>query len=130
MADKLEETGVQEGKLPFAWEQVQSAIWLVGLAILFWRGWWWPGILILMAVSGLTQALFFSMTQREAEAKEAVVAQRTLEETRAVALPERCPACGGPLTTKSVIWKSNTTAACPWCTTAVKATRPAEKPPA
>lgn len=126
MAEKSEERQAEEGKLPFQWEQVQSAIWLVGLAILFWRSWWWPGILILIAVSGLTQALFYSMTQREAEAKEAVIAQRTLEETRATALPERCPACGGPLTTQSVIWKSSTTAACPWCTAVVKATRPVE----
>lgn len=36
-----------------AWKQVQVAIWLVGLAILAWKDWWWPAILILAAISGL-----------------------------------------------------------------------------
>jgi hypothetical protein len=29
------------------WRNIHGAIWLIGLAILFWKGWWWPGILIL-----------------------------------------------------------------------------------
>jgi len=47
----------EEKELPGPWRQIQSAIWLIGLAILAWQGWWWPGILVLVAISGLTQAL-------------------------------------------------------------------------
>ena len=32
------ENGKQD--LPFAWQKVQGAIWLVGLAILAWQDWW------------------------------------------------------------------------------------------
>lgn len=36
----------EETELPLPWKQIQSAIWLIGLAILFWQGWFWPGILV------------------------------------------------------------------------------------
>ena len=41
-----------EKNLPMPWRKVQGAIWLIGLAILAWQDWWWPGILILVAISG------------------------------------------------------------------------------
>lgn len=130
MTDKAQEKKTGEVELPFRWQQVQSAIWLIGLAILFARGFSLTGLLILLAISGLTQAYFASLAEKEVEAKEAVVAQRTLEETRAVALPEQCPGCGAPLTATTVLWKSSTTAECPYCHAAVKATRPAPSAPA
>ncbi len=36
------------------WGNIQTVVWLVGLAILAWHGWWWPGILVLVAVSMVT----------------------------------------------------------------------------
>ncbi len=36
------QTTAHEPELPLPWKQVQSAIWLIGLAILFWQGWIWP----------------------------------------------------------------------------------------
>lgn len=36
---------------------VQAAIWLIGIGILWWTDLWWPGILILVGVSMLTQVL-------------------------------------------------------------------------
>jgi hypothetical protein len=36
---------------------IQRAIWLIGLGILFLTRWWWPGILILIGVSMIVGAL-------------------------------------------------------------------------
>ena len=46
----------EEPELPFTWKQIQSAIWLIGLAVLFYTDKFWPGILVLVAISGLFQA--------------------------------------------------------------------------
>jgi hypothetical protein len=121
----------EEPTLPFHWQKVQSAIWLIGIGFLIWTGWWIPGIFILIAISGLTQAYFANLTRNQEEQAQAVVAQKTLETTRAVALPPNCPSCGAGLTATSVIWRSATTASCPYCNTAVKAvpTPPAAPPP-
>jgi hypothetical protein len=37
--------------------EMQSAIWLIGLGILFLTRWWWPGILIVIGVSMVVGAL-------------------------------------------------------------------------
>jgi MFS superfamily sulfate permease-like transporter len=47
----------KETQLKNPWKSIQTAIWLVGLAILAWKDWWWPGILVLIALSILTQAV-------------------------------------------------------------------------
>lgn len=104
----------EKEKLPPHWEAVQTAIWLIGLAILFWRGWIFPGILILVAISGLTQAAMMAYVNRQKEA-EAVTAVRELY------LPDNCPSCGGPVTPTTVRWTGRTTAACPYCGSSIKA---------
>ena len=38
------------------WRSVHAAIWLIGLAVLAIFDWWWPGILVLVAISGLYEA--------------------------------------------------------------------------
>ncbi len=38
-------------KLVGPWRSIHAAVWLIGLAILFWTGNWWPGILVLIAIS-------------------------------------------------------------------------------
>ncbi len=121
MADKDK---TKEPELPFRWQQVQSAIWLLGIAILAIRGWWWPGILVLVAISGLTQAAISLYLDNNEARTEAEVKQKEMEESRATALPAHCPACGAPIDTKSVMWRSNTTASCPYCNSSIKATRP------
>lgn len=104
----------QKEELSEVWRQVHGAIWLIGLAILAWRGWWWPGILVLVAISGLAQALLVRYQNRSA-------AQQTLVQTRARGLPETCPSCGGPLDAAKVKWASETTAICPFCGSNIKA---------
>jgi hypothetical protein len=110
--DKAEKA--EKEKLPPQWEQVQGAIWLIGLAILFWQGWIFPGILVLIAISGLTQAAILYYIKQQQEQVE-------LTTVREVVLPETCPNCGGPITAKSVTWTGRTTATCPFCGSTLKA---------
>ena len=44
-------------KLAGPWRSLHAAVWLIGLAILFWTNWRWPGILVLVAISGIIEAL-------------------------------------------------------------------------
>jgi hypothetical protein len=101
--------------LPFAWQKVQGAIWLIGLAILAWQNWWWPGILILVAISSIYQAVVHTYVRRAEEEKEVSHRRETL-------LPENCPNCGSPITVDRVTWVSDTTASCPYCNSSIKAT--------
>lgn len=119
-----------EKELPGVWNGIQGAIWLIGIAIIAWQGWWWPGILVLVAVSGITQALMRShVKKQEAAALEQQVVrrqeaqERALHATRAETLPARCPACGAPLSAATVLWRSPTTATCPYCDTGVTVKR-------
>lgn len=104
----------EEPELPLPWQQIQSAIWLIGLAILFWKGWFWPGILVLTAISGVSQALMQWYIQRQREQREA--AQR-----RTDWLPSKCPNCGAPLSVSTVEWTGTETADCPYCSAHLKA---------
>lgn len=103
--------GKEDQELPFHWQQVQTAIWLIGLAILFWRGWWWPGILLLTAISGLSQGLMHWYVDRQ-EAEQQVQAAAA---TRKDWLPAKCPNCGGPLSVDTVKWTGPSSADCPYC---------------
>lgn len=103
----------EESTLPPLWQQVQGAIWLIGLAILFWQGWIFPGILVLVAISGITQALILAYVKRQESAQ-------ALEVEREVNLPPNCPNCSGPITKQSVRWTGAHTASCPFCGAALK----------
>ncbi len=105
----------EEDKLPVPWERVQTAIWLVGLAILFWQDWIWPGILVLAAISALYQAGVQLYLARQAEAKrQAETTQQQINE-RANWLPATCPKCGAPISVETVNWTGANTADCPYC---------------
>jgi hypothetical protein len=105
----------EEDELPPPWRRIQGAIWLLGLAILAWQNWWWPGILVLIAISGLVQAGIQLYISRTTEAKQ-------LEERRAEWLPSLCPSCGGPLSVSTVKWTGPNTADCPYCKANLKPT--------
>lgn len=101
-------------KLPSHWEKVHGAIWLIGLAFLFWSGNIFPGILVLVAISGLVQALLMAYVKRNQ-------ATETLAIEREAHLPETCPRCGGPLNATNVRWQGKQSALCPYCGSTVKA---------
>ena len=81
---------------------MQSAIWLVGLAILFWTGYWFPGILILVAISGVTQALLASMASRQEQKAAEQAALAASARSAAMAVPPNCPTCGAAISAGSV----------------------------
>lgn len=117
-ADKQKE----EPELAGLWKAVQSAIWLLGLALIAWQDWWWPGMLVLVAISGLTQAALSAWVQQGQATSASATARMRLEGARAQALPTTCPACGGALDPAKVTWRSDTVAICPYCSAPVTVT--------
>jgi hypothetical protein len=115
MAEKNQGTSKDVDELPVPWQRIQGAVWLLGLAIIAWQGWWWPGILVLVAISGLIQAgiQFYISHQEQEKHKEDQTAE--LERERADWLPDVCPNCGGPLSVSTVKWTGPSTADCPYC---------------
>lgn len=107
-------------ELPMPWRRIQGAIWLIGLAIIAWQGWWWPGILVLVAVSGLTQAGIRLYLSRQEEAKQKAAQAEQLTERQTQWLPQTCPNCGGPISVATVRWTGPSTADCPFCGTHLK----------
>lgn len=101
-------------ELPHFWRQIHAAIWLIGLAFLFWRGNIFPGILVLVAISGVAQAAMMAYINRQQ-------AGQVLSEVRERHLPAHCPNCGGPINAQNVRWVSKRTAVCPYCGTQIKA---------
>jgi DNA-directed RNA polymerase subunit RPC12/RpoP len=97
----------------------QSAIWLIGLAILFWSGYWFPGILILVAISGITQALLASMASRQEQKAAEQAALAASARSAAMAVPANCPTCGAAVSAGTVTWTGPTTAHCPYCKAAI-----------
>jgi hypothetical protein len=108
-----------EPNLPGLYAAVQSAIWLIGLAILFATGWWFPGILVLVAISGVTQALLAKMAASEEQKATDKAALAAAARTAAMAVPANCPTCGAAISAASVTWTGPTAAQCPYCKAAI-----------
>jgi predicted Zn-ribbon and HTH transcriptional regulator len=116
----------EERNLPGLYGAVQAGIWLVGLAILAWRGWWFPGILVLVAISGITQAVLQKWAANdEAKAQAAKAAEQEkaqiarAAQQAAAAVPANCPTCGAAISAAAVTWTGPTTARCPYCKAAI-----------
>lgn len=121
----------KQKNLPGPWREIQGAIWLIGLAILFWQGWFWPGILVLVAISGIFAALVnlvikpkqvqsASFTNTITETKTTVPPEKLLAD---VHLPSRCPNCGAPISSDSVTWSADHKhASCPYCKSNINTT--------
>lgn len=105
----------EKEELPLPWKQIQGAIWLIGLAILFWKGWWWPGILILLGVSGLFQGIVQLYLSRQKEQDKKLEQEKSLAAERGKWLPATCPKCGGPISGANVNWSGPDTGDCPYC---------------
>lgn len=120
-----------KAKLASPWRSLHAAIWLLGLALLAWQDWWWPGILVLVALSLVIEALLprfmppaFQPAAPPAEAAP-VTAPPTATLTTAPApeaaehpverLPAVCPRCGAPVRGPEVKWTSWRSPECPYC---------------
>ena len=119
------------------WHSLHVVIWLVGIYILASRGWWWPGILMLVAISalyeGLIQRFVPEGTVEEKPTAPATSAQMPpaspvplaptalqeslLQEHRIELLPQVCPSCNAPIRGHEVKWTGPQSANCPYCGT-------------
>ena len=109
--DKVQKPKEQE--LPLPWQSIHAAIWLIGIAILAWQDWWWPGILVLAAISGLAEGAIRYNSSRKKEGQQ-------LSQVRSTWLPSLCPNCGGPISVSTVQWTGAETADCPYCKANIK----------
>lgn len=113
-------------KLTGPWRSIHGAVWLIGLAILAWKGWWFPGILVLIAISMILEAVLMKFApqafeEEQSEAPPAAPAASDLSgmaqepERHPELLPTVCPKCGGPVRPDEVKWTSPRSADCTFC---------------
>jgi hypothetical protein len=121
-------------KLVGPWRNLQVVIWLLGIYILASRDWWWPGILVVVAISAIYEGLLqrFAPDAYEEEAtidpaSPAPIAtpinppvaaySAPIQEHRLELLPQFCPSCNGPIRGHEVKWTGPQSANCPYCGT-------------
>ncbi len=124
-------------KLVGPWQSLHVVIWLIGIYILATHSWWWPGILVLVAISALYEAFLRQFVPgayiEEKPATPAAPVQSTtlspnisipspappaaIPEHRIDLLPQICPACSGPIRGHEVKWTGPQSANCPYCGT-------------
>lgn len=118
----------EKNKLVGPWRNVHTAVWVIGLAILAWRGWWWPGILVLVAISLVVEAALMRFAPHAFEVVKPVSGTAPVStpsmpmppvsrppEHRFDLLPSVCPKCGGPIRGREVKWTGPQSADCPYC---------------
>lgn len=123
----------QKQRLTGPWGKLHGAIWIIGLAILAWHGWWWPGILVLVAISMILEGLLMQFAPEAFEKEEplsqpspiapptkpASFVPSSLEPSapghRFELLPTICARCGGPIRGHEVKWTGPQSADCPYC---------------
>ncbi|MBI3944038.1 MAG: hypothetical protein HY326_13560 [Chloroflexi bacterium] len=113
-------------KLAQPWKSISAAIFLIGLAILLSQGWIFPGILVLIAITGLVEAGIQILVpsaavenMQQSVGEDDAIPVLPAQEKRGT-LPATCPKCGGPLNPDTVKWVSPTVATCPYCATPVE----------
>ncbi len=129
-----------KSSIPEIWRNMQGVIWMVGLAILAIKGWWWPGILILVAISIIYESVlsmaFPSQAVEETPAPPTPPvppapptppvpptppippAPAKVEASPIYPvhlLPTNCPRCGAPARGHDVHWTSGHSADCAFC---------------
>ena len=110
------------------WRLVHGAVWIIGLAILLGKGWIWPGILVLVGISMILEAVLAKMVPEafEEQVPDQPLAQAVpppaqvpsapaAVEHRVAGLPSNCPRCGGPIRGHEVKWTGVQSADCPFC---------------
>jgi hypothetical protein len=123
---------------------IHSAVWLIGLAVLFFTGFWWPGILVLAGISMILQWALSEANSQPMEPVRQPIASQPVQPPAAPApipapvmqatpaafvqpasyhpaqlLPSACPHCGGPVRANEVQWTGPRTAVCGYCGSAL-----------
>ena len=120
-------------KLVGPWRSLHAVIWLVGLYILISRGWIFPGIFVLLAISAIYEGILqqFAPHAFEDEVRTppppsaplphttapVATVQPNVQEHRIDLLPQVCPSCNGPIRGHEVRWTGPQSANCPYCGT-------------
>jgi hypothetical protein len=114
------------------WRSLHVLIWLVGLYILFTRGSFFPGILVLLAISALYEGILQRYIPNAYEEQKPVELENIAPVTSGSAvemttltqpdhridwLPQVCPSCNGPIRGHEVRWTGPQSANCPYCGT-------------
>lgn len=115
---------------------IHSGIWLIGLAVLFLTGLWWPGILVLVGISMVLQWAFSQGSSPQVFEPAKAPTPRPMSQPAAPApvspvgfsqvvqpapfhplqlLPSACSHCGGPVRAYEVKWTGAQTAVCAYC---------------
>jgi hypothetical protein len=119
----------EKQKLTGPWRNIHGAVWLIGLAFIAWKGWWWPGILVLVAISMILEAVIMKIAPDAVETEikgdepsNANLAAQTpssqippAQVHRSDLLPTNCQKCGGPTRGHEVHWTGEQSADCPFC---------------
>jgi hypothetical protein len=114
------------------WRSLHVVIWLIGLYILFSRGSFFPGILVLLAISAIYEGILQRFLPDAYEEQVPVepanathvppgpaldISPPTPTEHRIELLPQVCPSCNGPIRGHEVKWTGPQSANCPYCGT-------------
>lgn len=113
------------------WKNVHAAIWLIGLAIIALNDWWWPGILFLVGISLISQAMMQMLSPKEIERieeneddEQKILSEENSEIFNSPSqqaaysthrLPSECPKCGAPIRGIEIRWTGPQSANCPYC---------------
>lgn len=137
-------------KLAGPWHSLHAVIWLVGLYILISRGWIFPGIFILLAISALYEGFLQRYAPRAFEeetssspssaaapisttsppvpplstASPPVTYAASILEQRIDLLPQVCPSCNAPVRVNEVRWTGPQSANCAYCGTNLPMSKP------
>jgi len=120
-------------KLVGPWRSLHAVIWLVGLYILISRGWIFPGIFILLAISAIYEGFLQryaphafeeeppttspQVTAPISAAPPPAISPAPVLEHRIDLLPQVCPNCNAPIRGHEVKWTGPQSANCPYCGT-------------
>jgi cytoskeletal protein RodZ len=125
----------RKSKLIGPWGVAHTVIWLLGLAVMAYFNWWWPGILVMIAISLVFQTVLRKMIPdafgapdekdswqpqsappvEDSAKTETTAAQSTQPQYPVELLPTNCPKCGGPTRGHEVRWTGPRSADCPFC---------------
>jgi hypothetical protein len=119
----------EKEELTGGWASIHAAVWLLGLAIIAWQGWWWPGILVLVAISVLFEAFVKSVSPESVKTVARDVKETIFEPPTPMSggepsdnpvhhmelLPGNCPKCGAPTRGHEIHWTGPRSADCPFC---------------